>query len=144
MTDYIAIIGMSGRFPGAGNVGAFWRNLRDGVESIATFPEEEKRPGYVPRAGALDGIELFDARFFGYSPREAELMDPQQRLFLEESWKALEDAGIDPARPSRHPGRIGVFAGTGMSSYLLDHVYPNRERLDGAGEYQAAVANDKD
>ncbi len=141
MTDYIAIIGMSGRFPGAENVGAYWRSLREGVESISTFSEEDKRPGYVPRAGALDGIEHFDARFFSYSPREAELMDPQQRLFLEESWKALEDAGIDPARPS---GRIGVFAGTGMSSYLLDHVYPNRERLDGAGEYQAAVANDKD
>jgi phthiocerol/phenolphthiocerol synthesis type-I polyketide synthase E len=141
MTDYIAIIGMSGRFPGAENVGAYWRSLREGVESISTFQDEEKRPGYVPRAGALDDVERFDARFFGYSPREAELMDPQQRLFLEESWKALEDAGIDPARP---PGRIGVFAGTGMSSYLLDHVYPNRERLDGAGEYQAGVANDKD
>ncbi|HWN41216.1 MAG TPA: SDR family oxidoreductase [Thermoanaerobaculia bacterium] len=138
MTDYIAIIGMSGRFPGAENVDAYWRSLREGVESISTFPDEDKRPGYVPRAGALDDIERFDARFFGYSPREAELMDPQQRLFLEESWKALEDAGIDPARP---PGRIGVFAGTGMSSYLLDHVYPNRERLDA---YQAGVANDKD
>jgi acyl transferase domain-containing protein/acyl carrier protein len=137
MTDYIAIIGMSGRFPGAENVGAYWRSLREGVESISTFPDEA-RPGYVPRAGALDDIERFDARFFGYSPREAELMDPQQRLFLEESWKALEDAGIDPARP---PGRIGVFAGTGMSTYLLAHVYPNRERLDA---YQAAVANDKD
>ena len=137
MTDYIAIVGLSGRFPGAENAGAFWRSLRDGVESISTFPDEP-RPGYVPRAGVLDGIELFDARFFGYSPREAELMDPQQRLFLEESWKALEDAGIDPARP---PGRIGVFAGTGLSSYLLDHVYPHRESLDG---YQAAVANDKD
>ena len=138
MSDYIAIIGMSGRFPGAENVGAYWRNLREGIESISTFSEEDKRPGYVPRAGAIDGIELFDARFFGYSPREAELMDPQQRIFLEESWKALEDAGIDPARPS---GRIGVFAGTGLSSYLLDHVYPHRERLD---PYQAGVANDKD
>jgi acyl transferase domain-containing protein len=137
MSDYIAIVGLSGRFPGAGNVDTYWRSLRDGIESISTFPEE-KRPGYVPRAGALDGIELFDARFFGYSPREAELMDPQQRLFLEESWKALEDAGIDPARP---PGRIGVFAGTGFSSYLVDHVYPHRESLD---DYQAAVANDKD
>ncbi|HET9228813.1 MAG TPA: type I polyketide synthase, partial [Thermoanaerobaculia bacterium] len=135
MSDYIAIVGLSGRFPGAENADAFWRNLRDGVESIATF---EERPGYVPRGGALDGIELFDARFFGYSPREAELMDPQQRLFLEESWKALEDAGIDPARP---PGRIGVFAGTGLPSYLLDHVYPHRETID---DFQAAVANDKD
>src|SRR5687767_13419109 len=101
MTEYIAIVGLSGRFPGAGDVDAYWRNLRDGVESITTFEDSPPipRPGYVPRAGALDGIELFDARFFGYSPREAELMDPQQRLFLEESWTALEDAGIDPARP---------------------------------------------
>jgi phthiocerol/phenolphthiocerol synthesis type-I polyketide synthase E len=142
--EAVAVVGMSGRFPGAENVGAFWRSLREGVESISTFADEDRRPGYVPRAGAIDGIELFDARFFGYSPREAELMDPQQRLFLEESWRALEDAGIDPARPSGHPGRIGVFAGTGMSSYLLDHVYPNRERLDAAGEYQAGLANDKD
>jgi acyl transferase domain-containing protein/NAD(P)-dependent dehydrogenase (short-subunit alcohol dehydrogenase family)/acyl carrier protein len=138
MSDYIAIVGLSGRFPGAGDVETFWRNLREGVESISSFEEQPQRPGYVPRAGALDGVELFDARFFGYSPREAELMDPQQRLFLEESWKALEDAGIDPARP---PGRIGVFAGSGLPSYLLDHVYPHRDRLDA---YQAAVANDKD
>jgi len=150
--EAIAVVGMSGRFPGADSVDAFWRNLREGVESISTFSDAElaeggvdpalsSRPEYVRRAGAIEGIERFDARFFGFSPREAELMDPQQRLFLEESWKALEDAGIDPARP---PGRIGVFAGTGLASYLLDHIYPQRERFDSAGAYQAAVSNDKD
>jgi phthiocerol/phenolphthiocerol synthesis type-I polyketide synthase E len=150
--EAIAIVGLSGRFPGADNLDAFWRNLRDGVESISTLSDAElaaagvdpvlaARPDYVRRAGVLDGIERFDARFFGFSPREAELLDPQQRLFLEEAWRALEDAGIDPGRP---PGRIGVFAGAGLGAYLLDHVAPRREALEPAGAYQAAVANDKD
>src|SRR6185436_8756022 len=141
MMEAIAIVGLSGRFPGAADLDAFWRNLRDGVESIATFTDEElaqagvdpalaARPDYVRRAGVVDGIERFDARFFGFSPREAELLDPQQRLFLEEAWKALEDAGIDPGRP---PGRIGVFAGAGLAFYLLDHIYPHRESLGEAG-----------
>ena len=148
--EAIAVVGLSGRFPGAADAESFWRNLRDGVESISTFSDAEladagvdpdlaARPEYVRRAGTVEGIERFDARFFGFSPREAELLDPQQRLFLEESWKALEDAGIDPGRS---PGRIGVFAGAGLASYLLDHVYP--QRLDGASAYQAAVSNDKD
>jgi phthiocerol/phenolphthiocerol synthesis type-I polyketide synthase E len=150
--EAVAVVGMSGRFPGAAGLDGFWRNLCDGVESISTFSDAElaeagidptlaARPDYVRRAGVLDGIERFDARFFGFSPREAELLDPQQRLFLEEAWKALEDGGIDPGRP---PGRIGVFAGTGLTAYLLDHVAPRREALDPAGAYQAAVANDKD
>jgi acyl transferase domain-containing protein len=152
MTEHIAIIGLSGRFPGADDAEAFWRNLRDGVESISDLTDAElaaagvdlaraARPDYVRRAGVLDGIERFDARFFGFSPREAELLDPQHRLFLEEAWKALEDAGVDPGRP---PGRIGVFAGTGLAAYLVDHVAPRRETLEPAGAYQAAVANDKD
>ena len=90
----IAIIGMSGRFPGAPSVQAFWQNLRDGVESITSLTDEElieagedparlREPNYVKAAGVLEGIELFDASFFGIYPREAELMDPQQRIFLE-------------------------------------------------------------
>ncbi len=148
--EAIALVGLSGRFPGAPDAESFWRNLRDGVESIATLSDAElaeagvdpdlaARPGYVRRAGVVEGIDRFDARFFGFSPREAELLDPQQRLFLEESWRALEDAGIDPGRP---PGRVGVFAGAGLASYLLDHIHP--QRLDGAAAYQAAVSNDKD
>src|SRR5262249_28631714 len=100
----IAIIGMSGRFPGAENLDQFWRNLRDGVESIRRFTDEElKSFGVSPEAlddqnfvkvGAiLENIDQFDAGFFGYSPREAEILDPQQRIFLECAWQALEDAG---------------------------------------------------
>src|SRR4051812_49564796 len=107
-TPEIAIIGMAGRFPGARNVDEFWANLRNGRESITSFSDEELTalgvsrqliddPQYVKAGSLLDGIELFDASFFGYTPREAELMDPQQRLFLECAWEALENAGLDPA-----------------------------------------------
>src|SRR5262245_9362906 len=100
----IAVIGMAGRFPGAKNIGEFWRNLRDGVESIAFFsdaelaasgidPTELSDPNYVKAKGVLKDAELFDASFFGFTPREAELMDPQHRLFLECAWEALEHAG---------------------------------------------------
>lgn len=123
----IAIIGMAGRFPGANSVGEFWRNLCSGVESISFFSDEELKeagvdpavlndPDYVKAAPVLDGPELFDASFFGYFPREAELMDPQHRLFLECAWEALEHAGYDA---DRYEGPIGVFAGASMSTYLL-------------------------
>src|SRR6516225_11759410 len=99
-SNAIALIGMSGRFPGASDVSAFWRNLRDGIESISTFSESELRaagvlpelfrdPNYVARAGILTGIDQFDADFFEFSPREAESADPQQRLLLECTWEAL-------------------------------------------------------
>src|SRR2546430_9980690 len=100
----VAVIGMSGRFPGARNLEEFWRNLREGVESISTFSDQEllaqgidpdllRNPSYVKAGGVLEDIDLFDASFFGYSPREAEIMDPQHRFLLECSWEALEDAG---------------------------------------------------
>lgn len=100
----IAVIGMSGRFPGARNLREFWLNLRDGVESISFFSDQEmefnavdpatlRDPHYVKAAAVLEGVELFDAAFFGYSPREAEIMDPQSRLFLECAWETLENAG---------------------------------------------------
>src|SRR6185436_17783780 len=103
----IAIIGMAGRFPGAPNLDAYWRNLRDGVESITFFEREQlvasgvperliDDPSYVKARGILDNADRFDAVFFGDSPREATLMDPQQRIFLECSWEALESAGYDP------------------------------------------------
>ncbi|HEX4494949.1 MAG TPA: beta-ketoacyl synthase N-terminal-like domain-containing protein, partial [Thermoanaerobaculia bacterium] len=122
----IAIVGLSGRFPGASGVEGLWANLRDGVASIARFsdedlaaagvpPELRRDPRYVPAAGVLDGVELFDAGFFGYNPREAELLDPQQRIFLECAWAALEDAGYDSLRV---PGPVGVFASLGFSRYL--------------------------
>src|ERR1043165_8684338 len=97
----IAIVGMAGRFPGARNLDEFWRNLRDGVESITFFSAEEAEasgmapefgsmPNLIKAAPILDDIEAFDASFFGYTPREAELMDPQHRMFLECAWEALE------------------------------------------------------
>jgi acyl transferase domain-containing protein/acyl carrier protein len=147
----IAIVGMSGRFPGARNIREFWQNLRDGVESISFFTDEELRragideetlsePGYVKAAGALDRIELFDASFFGFNPREAEVLDPQQRIFLECAWESLEHAGYDP---ETYPGLIGVYAGASMSSYLYN-VYSNPEIVGLVGDFQVQLGNDKD
>ena len=123
--DGIAVVGMSGRFPGARGVDALWRDLRAGVERVVTFGEAELRaagvseaelasPRYVRAGAPLDGFDRFDAPFFGVSAREAEAMDPQHRLFLEVAWEALEHAGHDPAA---FPGLVGVFAGSGTSGY---------------------------
>jgi phthiocerol/phenolphthiocerol synthesis type-I polyketide synthase E len=128
--ERIAVVGMACRFPGAENVDAFWRNLRDGVESVTFFSPEELReagvdpavlahPDFVPATAALEGADLFDADFFGVNPREAEQMDPQHRLFLEQAWAALEHAGCDP---ETFPGSIGVFAGTNLNTYLLTRL----------------------
>src|SRR3989442_12196485 len=123
----VAIIGMACRFPGAGNVEAFWRNITEGRESITVLSPEEmlaagvdprmlKHPDYVGVAAMLDGAEQFDASFFNYTPREAEIMDPQQRLFLECAWEALENAGY---AAEKHPGSIGVFPAGRLGSELL-------------------------
>lgn len=147
----IAIVGMSGRFPGAVDIDEFWRNLRDGVESISFFSDDELRgagvdtetinePGYVNAGGALAGVELFDASFFGFNPREAEILDPQQRVFLECAWESLEQAGYNP---ETYPGLIGVYAGTSMSSYLFN-VYSNPELVGIVGDFQVQLGNDKD
>ena len=148
----IAIIGMSGRFPGARNVEEFWRNLKDGVESIQFFSDEElteagvdaaqlRRSDYVRAAGVLEGAELFDAAFFGFNPREAEIMDPQQRIFIEAAWEALEDAGYVG---EVYEGLIGIFAGSSLSTYLLNNLQHHRETLDLVGPYQVILSNDKD
>ncbi|MFF8772661.1 SDR family NAD(P)-dependent oxidoreductase [Kitasatospora sp. NPDC015120] len=150
--DQIAIVGMAGRFPGAPDVDAFWRNLEEGRESIAVLSGEELRAsgvdpgvsgrdGYVPAKGVLEGADRFDAAFFGYSPREAEIMDPQHRVFLECAWEALESAGCVP---EAFEGRIGVFAGAGLNTYLLHNVTANRRVFDSAGPYQTMLASDKD
>src|ERR1044072_8843956 len=129
----IAIVGISVRLPGARNVREFWQNLRDGVESISYFSNEEleslmidpaalRDPNYVKAGCVLEDVEMFDAQFFDFSPREAEITDPQHRLFLECAWEALEDAGYDPAEQG---DTTGVFAGTGMSTYLLLNLAPN-------------------
>src|SRR5271165_5707361 len=127
--DAIAIIGMAGRFPGASSVAEFWQNQLRGIESISRFRVDElevpdaaelvKQPNYVPVRAILDNIDLFDAEFFGILPKEAELMDPQQRLFLECCWEAFENAGHDPAG---FAGAVGVFAGTSFSSYFLANL----------------------
>ncbi|HEU4323397.1 MAG TPA: SDR family NAD(P)-dependent oxidoreductase [Roseiflexaceae bacterium] len=123
----IAIVGMAGRFPGANNLDQFWQNLRDGVESVSFFSEEElqeagvssaeyKSRNYVPAAPVMEDIDLFDADFFGYTPLEAKTMDPQQRIMLECVWEALENAGY---APEKHPEPIAVFSGARMSSYVV-------------------------
>jgi acyl transferase domain-containing protein/acyl carrier protein len=147
----IAIIGMAGRFPGANDIGQFWRNLRDGVEAITFFTDEElvaagveanvlNDPSYVKARGVLEGAELFDASFFGYSPREAEIMDPQQRLFLECAWQALEAAGYDSAA-YRKP--VGVYAGVGMNTYAFN-LLSHPELIQTIGNFQVMTSNDKD
>jgi acyl transferase domain-containing protein len=147
----VAVVGMAGRFPGAADLGEFWRNLRDGVESVTCFTEAEAMEvgisretlaggRYVNAAPVLDGIELFDASFFGYTPREAEIMDPQHRLFLECAWQALENAGYDSERCR---GEIGVFAGVSLSSYLMN-IYANRKLLGLVTRFQIMIGNDKD
>ena len=113
--DDIAVIGVAGRFAGARNVDAYWRNLAEGRDTL-TDVGEARWPGARGRAGLLDGIDRFDARFFHFSPREAELMDPQHRLFLQEAWTALEDAGY--AAQSLEGRRCGVFVGCGSGDYL--------------------------
>ncbi|HEX9937035.1 MAG TPA: amino acid adenylation domain-containing protein, partial [Longimicrobium sp.] len=147
----IAVVGMAGRFPGAPGVEALWANLRAGVESIRRFTDEELAaagvpeslradPAYVPAQGALAEVEQFDAAFFGMTPREAEVTDPQQRLFLEVAWEALEHAGYDAARA---PGRVGVYAGTSMSSYYLN-LLTRPDVAAAAGEMAVRMGNDKD
>ncbi|MBI3885788.1 MAG: amino acid adenylation domain-containing protein [Opitutae bacterium] len=149
----IAIIGLAGRFPGARDLAEFWRNLRDGVESVTFFSADELQPspldGPVPahdphlvKARALLAQpEWFDAAFFGINPREAELMDPQHRLLLECAWEALEHAGVNP---DKFPGAIGVFAGASLNTYLLANILPEGAALRRAGGFQTLLASDKD
>ncbi len=143
-TDRIAIIGMAGRLPGAANLADFWQNLCDGVESIRRFTPDELEdaypasvradPAFVAARPVLDGIDQFDPAFFGMTGRDAALTDPQQRVFLEIAWEALESAGYDPAKT---PGRIGVFAGSSPNSYLLRNVLADRDAvLRYTSEYQ--------
>jgi len=147
----IAIVAMSGRFPGARDVDELWLNLRAGVESVRFFSDQEllaagvgpelfQHPRYVRAGAVLDGIDLFDASLFGMSPREAEVTDPQHRLFLECAWEALERAGYDP---TTYPGAIGVFAGCNLSTYLLE-LYSDPDVRRSVNLLQAILGNDKD
>ncbi|MCY1033947.1 non-ribosomal peptide synthase/polyketide synthase [Corallococcus sp. BB11-1] len=141
----IALIGMAGRFPGAPDVHAFWRNLREGVESITRFTKEElesspllpdtlrEHPDFVPAGGVLEEADGFDAAFFGLSPREAQWMDPQQRLFLQCAWNALEDAGYDAERIAEP---VSLYAGAGSSSVHLLSLL-GQTRKDPASMFEA-------
>ncbi|MBT7590553.1 MAG: SDR family NAD(P)-dependent oxidoreductase [Candidatus Scalindua sp.] len=148
----IAIIGMSCRFPGAGSVHTFWENMKNGVESVSFFTDEElqmsgigtellNNPDYVKAKAVLEDMEMFDASFFGFTPREAEMMDPQHRLFLECAWEAMENAGYDSGR---YGGRVGVYAGVGLNTYLLRNLLSNPDLVKYENEYQILIGNDKD
>ncbi len=147
----IAIIGLTGRFPGAKNLDEFWHNLQTGVESISFFSDEEllaagiepaliNNPNYVKANGVLEDAELFDAAFFNFNPRDAEITDPQHRIFLECAWEALENAGYDS---ETYNGSIGVFAGSNLSGYLLN-IYFNQNIRNSIDEHQLTIAADKD
>ncbi len=151
VSESVAVIGMSGRFPKARNLEEFWRNLRDGVECISFFSDEQRieagadpqllrEPSFVNAGAVLEEMDLFDASFFGISARDAEIMDPQHRLFLECAAHSLEDAGYDPGT---YPGLIGVFAGESMSSYVFD-LYANAELAGRLDDFQIGVGNEKD
>ena len=150
--DSIAIIGMACRFPGANSIEEYWRNLRDGVESISPVstqdmldagvePTAARDPRRVPVTSTLTGIESFDAGFFDFSAWQAKLTDPQQRFFLECAWESLESAGYDPATCGHV---IGVFAGCSMSTYLLFNLYSGLGSSEAINSLQTLISNDKD
>ncbi|MFW9265265.1 type I polyketide synthase, partial [Nostoc sp. CALU 546] len=149
--DGIAIIGMVGRFPGAGNVDEFWRNLCEGLESTTFFQDDEldpsidpnlcKDPSYVKARGIISGGETFDAAFFGINPLEAVVMDPQARVFLELVYEALENAGYES---ESFEGLIGLYAGCGQNTYFASHISGRMEIVDRIGEFQTMLANEKD
>ncbi|ETX03433.1 MAG: hypothetical protein ETSY1_00050 [Candidatus Entotheonella factor] len=148
---HIAIIGMTGRFPGASTVERFWDNLCQGVESISRFSEQElldagvdpallQHPNYVKAGAILEDIEQFDGSFFGFYPKEAEIMNPQHRLFLECAWEVLEKVGCVP---EHYPGRIGVYAGEISNGYVTANYRPTADTppLD---RFQLMLGNQND
>ncbi|MEN3615160.1 SDR family NAD(P)-dependent oxidoreductase [Plantactinospora sp. ZYX-F-223] len=148
----IAIVGIAARFPGAADVNQFWHNLRNGVCSVTRLDDERlmaagvssellRDPALVKAAFLLEDSDLFDAGFFGYAPREAELMDPQHRILLECAWEALESAGCDPAQ---YQGLAGVYAGGGMSTYLLNNIAGHRDLVAAVGSNQVKIGNSND
>lgn len=151
--DGIAIIGLEGCFPKARDAKQFWRNLIEGRDCITRLSDEQLAatgydpktlrdlPGYVPARGLVEKPEWFDRAFFGVPTKEAEVMDPQHRVFLEMAWAALEDAGCDP---STYPGLIGLFAGTSNSTYYQYFARQRRDLMEAVGVVTAVIANEKD
>ncbi|MFQ5632174.1 MAG: beta-ketoacyl synthase N-terminal-like domain-containing protein, partial [bacterium] len=153
MTGFeIAIVGMAGRFPGANGIEAFWDNLRNGVESVSFFTDEElvaagvdpaaaASPDCIKAGAVLEDIDMFDAAFFGISPREAEIMDPQHRLLLECAWEDFENAGY---HIEKYNGLVGVYAGVGMNTYLLNNILAHHGKNDALSGLPFLTGNDKD
>ncbi|MCP5066709.1 MAG: aminotransferase class III-fold pyridoxal phosphate-dependent enzyme, partial [bacterium] len=150
--EEIAIIAMAGRFPGARNVDEFWSNLRDGVESIRSFSDDEltaagvdaetrANPAFVGTGALADDLDCFDAAFFGIGRREAEIMDPQHRVFLEVAWEALERAGYDP---ESYEGLIGVFGGVAPNTYRNAILNTRPELLATVGDYLAMICSERE
>ncbi|MCE5167977.1 HAD-IIIC family phosphatase [Paenibacillus profundus] len=148
----IAVIGMSGRFPGAKNLREYWDNLRTGKESISFFSDEElleagidaevlRHPNYVKAKGMLDDIEYFDPEFFDYTPREAEVMDPQFRLLHECSWEALEQAGYDP---KAYKGAIGLYTGAAFNSHWFMRAFKGLGTAEESATLETAMLNLRD
>ncbi|MCC6238519.1 MAG: polyketide synthase, partial [Dehalococcoidia bacterium] len=149
----IAIVGMACRFPGASSPEEFWRNIRDGIVSIRRLSPEElaangatesewSQQHYVPVSAALGDVKGFDAAFFGIGPRDAAIMDPQHRHFLEVAWEALEHAGHAPGTSE---ARVGVFAGSGLNTYFLRNLMTHPELVDSVGLFLLRhTGNDKD
>jgi acyl transferase domain-containing protein/thioesterase domain-containing protein len=149
----IAIIGMALRLPGARTPQALWQNLKEGVESVVFLSDEEllaagvkpsllQEPDYVRACVPLDDFDKFDAAFFGFSPKDAAIMDPQHRIFLECAWEAVENAGYDP---ERYDGAIGVYGGCGMNAYMMYNLLSNPALMASAGEFLIRhTGNDKD
>lgn len=150
--DSIAIVGMDGRFPGAKNIDEFWDNLKHSRESITHLRNDEllaigvdektiNDPNYVKAGAFLEDIDLFDANFFGYNPKEAAAIDPQHRIFLECAYSALESSGYNP---DKYAGKIGIFAGVGWNNYLLFNLDRDKDFFKTALGYQTVIGNEKD
>jgi len=151
-SDSIAVIGMAVRLPGAKNISQFWENLKTGRDVSKIFTDEEliasgispdlfNDPDYVRRGMPLEDADCFDAEFFGYHPKEAALMDPQHRIYLQTAYAALQDAGIDP---ENHKERIGVFGGIARNTYLVNNVITHPNYFQSVDDFQLGITLEKD
>lgn len=152
LENSIAIVGMGGKFPGAQNLDEFWHNLYNGIESVKHFSQDDlakmgidknllDNPKFVADDAILDGIDQFDAAFFGYSAREAEIMDPQHRLFLELAWEVMERAGYCS---DYYDGKIAVYAGANLSGYMIRNLCSNPRLVQQLGSFKIMLANGQD
>ncbi|MGF7081456.1 amino acid adenylation domain-containing protein [Mucilaginibacter sp. UYCu711] len=147
----IAVIGMAGRFPGAETIEDLWDILKEGKETISFFSDDEidsaiptglkNDPDYVKARGIIENAKNFDPAFFGLNVKLAQVMDPQQRIFLEIAWEVLEKTGH---LPQKYKGEIGVYAGCGNNTYYLNNILKNKTIRDQVGEFRTMTVNEKD